>query len=94
MVSVSQLQNMIRRLKKQIMPNPDETILMHFPTLGSTYELTVAEFDEAEQSSFNGQPNELAKKFQRYLNDGHFDESGLVCFFVDISNLWNEDDIE
>lgn len=81
----------IKKLKQSIQPKPDEMLTMYFPSLDEMYEMTVREFDAAEKSAWNGTPNKLAAKFMKYLEEGHIDDGGLVCFFYSIPDLWADD---
>lgn len=90
-MNTNQLLNLIKRLKKDLKPDANELLELLFPSLNEYYEITIQEFWEAEQSLWNNQPNELAKKFMDYYKEGHIDDGGLVCFFHDSTNLWNEE---
>lgn len=83
--------NLIKQLKKELEPAAEELLELFFPSLNERLEITVQNFWEAEQSLWNNKPNELAKKLMNYFENGHIDDSGLVCFFCDSSNLWSKE---
>ncbi|GEK35450.1 hypothetical protein [Kurthia sibirica] len=90
-MNTDQLLNLIKRLKKDIEPDAAALLELFFPSLNEYHAVTIHEFWEAEQSLWNNKPNELAKKFMNYYKNGHIDDGGLVCFFYDSTNLWNEE---
>ena len=71
----------LNKMRKMIQPPSEEILVMIFEQSNEYIELSWNEYHEAERSSWNGQPNELAQELERRYKDGDIDDGGLVCFF-------------